>query len=242
MGVGVEYPAGELPDALLHLPGDLEGGPSAAVDPSGGVGADVVDGGARVAPDDVDLLQWDLEHLGDYLRVGVLGATAVVHQRRDVVESAVLVHLEHGAAEVDDGAWHRGSRAARVVAPADAPAPSVSARLLLGPGAVVPVDHLGALGEYLLDAAALDDGLDRGPLPPEEVPLADVVLKPEVEGVDAHLFGEFVHEGLHGPGDLGVPVAPEGAAGHLVGVDGLADVALVGELVEADPPADHAAE
>ena len=242
MGVGVEELPGLLSYFLFDLGGYFEGGSSAAVYAAGCVGAYVVDCCACVGAYDVDFVVGYLQLLCYYLGVGVHGASAVVHECGDVVEGAVLVELEHGAAEVDDGAGDGGSGAACVVPSAHPPASAVSAGLRLRSRPVVPVRHLGALGEYLFDAAALDHRLHRRALAPEEVSFADVVHEPEVQGVDAHLLGELVHEGLDGPGDLGVPVAAEGAGGHLVGVHRLPHVALGWELVEADPPADDAAQ
>ncbi len=157
------------------------------------MGAHVIDCGACVGVDYVHHVVGDVEFLCYDLGVGVHGTSSVVHQRADVVEGAVLVELQHGAAEVDDASRHGRTCAAGVVAPSHADASPVPACLVLCPWSLVPAYEFGAGLQYLLDAAALDDALDAGPLSPEEVSLSDVVLEPKVQGVDAQLPRQFVH-------------------------------------------------
>ena len=108
--------------------------------------------------------------------------------------------------------------------------------------AVPPAAVLRPFGEHLLHAAAADDRTHRRALAPEGLAEAHIVFQAELDGVQAQFLRQHVHHGFHGESDLRVPETLHGAGRDLVGVHGLSFEEEVGEVVEGNPPAGHAAQ
>ncbi len=109
------------------------------------------------------------------------------------------------------------------------PVAGVAATLLLGPELVVPEHLLGARGGGLVVAGVVGQPGDRGE---RELLVLDPVLLPDLEGVDADLDGELVHDPLDAVRRLGPAGAAVGVGPGLVGEHRLAGEAVGRELVD----------